>query len=447
MFKLFPLVIYTDGATEGYLKNGNINLDDLVIIKLEMEKNLKIGIIGAGIQGVCNALFLQKKGYQVTLFDKDEPGNLSASYGNAGHFSPYASIPLNRPDILTDVPAMLLSSSGPLAVKWNYVPKMIPWFLKFLKNCSTKNMMHTAKYMHQILDLALPAYDELFDEIDLSGLVENKGIMYIWNDQNLKSRELEINIRNEIGAEQQLLNQKEIHDLEPNIKKIYHAGVFYKKARHARNPKKILLKLLDLFLKKDGKFLKLNVQDITFDNEKPILKSDVQTFIFDRVVIACGAFSKKLTDKLDEKIPLDTERGYHVHFKGCDHLVSRPVVFTNRGFGMTPMEQGLRVVGTVEFGGLENPLSKGRIKNLVNNAKYMLDGLPEHEDEWLGFRPTLPDYLPVIGPSKNYKNVFYSFGHHHLGWTLAAISGKIISNMIANKNTNLNLEPYSSKRF
>ena len=236
-----------------------------------MEKKLKIGVIGAGILGVCNALFLQKKGYQVTLFDKDEPGILSASYGNAGHFSPYASIPLNRPDILTDIPAMLLSSSGPLALKWNYVPKMIPWFIKFLKNCSTKNMMHTAKYMHQILDIALPAYDELFEEIDLSGLVENKGIMYIWNDQNLKSRELEINIRNEIGAEQQLLNKKEIHDLEPNIKKIYHAGVFYEKARHARNPKKILLKLFDLFLKKDGKFLKLNIQDLTFDNEKPII--------------------------------------------------------------------------------------------------------------------------------------------------------------------------------
>jgi len=413
-----------------------------------MEKNLKIGIIGAGIQGVCNALFLQKKGYQVTLFDKDEPGNLSASFGNAGHFSPYASIPLNRPDILTDVPAMLLSSSGPLALKWNYAFKMIPWFLKFIKNCSTKNMMHTAKYMHQILDLALPAYDELFDEIDLSGLVENKGIMYIWNDQNLKSRELEINIRNEIGAEQQLLSQKEIHDLEPNIKKIYHAGVFYKKARHARNPKRILLKLFDLFLKKGGKFLKLNIKDITFDNEKPILKSEAQQFTFDRVVIACGAFSKKLTDKLDEKIPLDTERGYHIHFKGCEHLISRPVVFQNRGFGVTPMEEGLRVVGTVEFGGLENPVSKGRIKNLVNNARYLLDGLPDdHEDEWLGFRPTLPDYLPVIGPSKNHKNIFYSFGHHHLGWTLAAISGKIISKMIADEKTNLNLEPYSSKRF
>ena len=412
-----------------------------------MTKKLKVGIIGAGIQGVCNALFLQKKGHQVTLFDREEPGSQTASYGNAGHFSPYASIPLNRPDIITDVPAMLLSSTGPLALKWNHVPKMIPWFLKFLKNCSTKNMMHTAKYMHQILNIALPAYDELFEEIDLSGLVENKGIMYIWNDQNLKSRELEMNIRNEIGAEQQLLNKKEIHDLEPNIKNIYHAGVFYKKARHARNPGKIWVKLFENFLKKKGKFLKLNIQDLDFDENNPVVRSETQRFVFDKLVISCGAFSKKLTDKLHENIPLDTERGYHIHFKGCDHLISRPIVFQNKGFGMTPMEQGLRVVGTVEFGGLNNPISKSRIKNLIDNAKYLLDGLPDHEDEWLGFRPTLPDYLPVIGPSKNYKNVFYSFGHHHLGWTLGAISGKIISKMISNENNNLDLKPYSSLRF
>ena len=412
-----------------------------------MQKKLKIGVIGAGIQGVCNALFLQKKGYNVTLFDRDEPGSLSASYGNAGHFSPYASLALNRPDVLTDVPSMLLSATGPLALRWNYVPKMIPWFLKFILNCSKKKMMHTAKYTHQILDLALPAFDELFDEVDISGLVEKKGIMYVWNDQNLASRELEISIRKEIGVEQQILTPKEIHDLEPNIKPFYHGGVYYSYARHARNPKKILLKLFDNFLKKDGKFLKINIQSLNIEEEKPILKSEVQSFSFDKVVIACGAFSKKLTDNLNEKIPLDTERGYHVHFKDCEHLISRPVVFANRGFGITPMEQGLRVVGTVEFGGLNNPLSKSRIRNLINGAKYMLDGLHEHEDEWLGFRPSLPDFLPVIGPSKNYKNVFYCFGHNHLGWTLGAISGKIISKMIANENTNLNLEPYSSRRF
>jgi len=407
-----------------------------------------VGVVGAGIQGICISLFLIKKGFRVTLIDREDPGKESASYGNAGHFSPYASVPINRPDILTDVSSMLFSSTGPLALRWNYVPRMIPWFLRFIRNCSKKKMLHTTKYMHQILDLALPAYDELFKDVNVSELLESKGIIYFWTDKDLKSRELEINIRKELGIEQKLLNSHEIHDLEPHIKKIYHAGVFYPSAKHTRNPKKILLKLFDLFLNKGGRFEKQNVQTINFSSDdKPIIKTDLKFFSFEKAVIACGAFSKKLTDQVDEKIPLDTERGYHVHFKGHDHLLSRPVIFLNRGFGITPMEQGLRVVGTVEFGGLENPLSKKRINNLVNNAKYLFPELGKHHDEWLGFRPTLPDFLPVMGPSKNHKNLFYSFGHHHLGWTLGAISGKILAGMIAKENTNLDLSPYKSLRF
>tara|TARA_B100000686_G_scaffold94946_1_gene101505 strand:- start:136 stop:1392 length:1257 start_codon:yes stop_codon:yes gene_type:complete len=414
----------------------------------DVKQKSSVGVIGAGIQGVCISLCLIKKGFKVTLFDQDDPGKSSASYGNAGHFSPYASVPINRPDILVDVPSMLLSSTGPLALRWNYAARMIPWFLKFIKNCSKKNMMHTAKYMHQILDIALPAYDELFEDIDISGLVENKGIIYFWTKKDLKSRELEINIRKQLGVKQQLLTPHEIHDLEPHIRKIYHGGILYSNARHARNPRKILLKLFDLFLKRGGNFKKQNVQTITFSSEdKPQIKTDTNTYFFEKAVIACGAFSKKLTDQMGEKIPLDTERGYHVHFQGYDHLLSRPVIFLNRGFGITPMEQGLRVVGTVEFGGLNNPPSKKRILNLVNNAKYLFPELKDHHDEWLGFRPTLPDFLPVIGTSKNHKNLFYSFGHHHLGWTLGAISGKIISKMISGEKTNLNLEPYSSLRF
>lgn len=414
----------------------------------DVQLKSSVGIVGAGIQGICIALFLIKKGFKVTLIDRDDPGKHSASYGNAGHFSPYASVPINRPDILVDIPSMLLSSTGPLSLKWNYVPKMIPWFLKFIKKCSKKNMMHTAKYMHQILNLAIPSYDELFQEIDISELVESKGIIYFWTNKDLKSRELEINIRNQLGVKQQLLTPHEIHDLEPHIKKIYHGGVLYANAKHTRNPKKILLKLFDLFLTKGGSFKKQNVQMINFSSDnKPKIKTNSNSFTFDKAVIACGAFSKKLTDQVDEKIPLDTERGYHVHFKGHDHLLSRPVIFLNRGFGITPMEQGLRVVGTVEFGGLENPLSKKRILNLVNNAKYLFPELSEHHDEWLGFRPSLPDFLPVIGPSKNYRNLFYAFGHHHLGWTLGAITGKIIAGMLSGENTNLNLAPYSSLRF
>ena len=407
-----------------------------------------IGVIGAGIQGVCISLCLIKKGFEVTLIDREDPGKESASYGNAGHFSPYASVPVNRPDILVDVPTMLLSSTGPLALKWNYVPKMIPWFIKFIKNCSKKNMLHTTKYMHQILDLALPAYDELFEDINVSELVESKGIIYFWTNKDLKSRELEINMRKELGVKQQLLTPHEIHDLEPHIKQIYHGGVLYPNARHTRNPKKVLLKLFDLFIKKGGHFEKQNVQSISFTTDnKPVIKTNLNFYNFDKAVIACGAFSKKITDQLGEKIPLDTERGYHVHFKGHDHLLTRPVIFLNRGFGITPMEQGLRVVGTVEFGGLDNPVSKKRMLNLVNNAKYLFPELTEHHDEWLGFRPTLPDFLPVMGPSKNYKNLFYSFGHHHLGWTLGAISGKIVSGMIAGENTNLDLSAYNSTRF
>tara|TARA_Y100000590_G_scaffold448576_1_gene585478 strand:+ start:242 stop:1495 length:1254 start_codon:yes stop_codon:yes gene_type:complete len=413
----------------------------------ETNKSSSVGVIGAGIQGVCVSLCLIKKGFKVTLLDRDEPGK-SASYGNAGHFSPYASVPINRPDILVDVPAMLLSSAGPLSLQWNYVPKMIPWFIKFIKNCSKKNMMHTAKYMHQILDLALPAYDELFQNIDVSGLVENKGIIYFWTDKDLKSRELEIKIRKELGVEQKLLTPHEIHDLEPHIRKIYHGGVYYPSARHATNPRKILLKLFESFLKLGGIFVKQNVNKMTVSSDDKILiETNSNSYTFDKTVVACGAFSKKLTDQMGEKIPLDTERGYHVHFKGYNHLLSRPIIFLNRGFGITPMEQGLRVVGTVEFGGLENPINKKRIQNLVNNAKYLFPKISEHYDEWLGFRPTLPDFLPVMGPSKNHKNLFYSFGHHHLGWTLGAISGKIISKMISGEKTNLNLEPYSSLRF
>ena len=217
---------------------------------------------------------------------------------------------------------------------------------------------------------------------------------------------------------------------------------------HARDPHGILKKIFKLYLDKGGKFIQTNITSIeqsAFD--ETIIKSENEEFKFEKSVIASGAFSKKLTDQLGENIPLDTERGYHVHFKGKDHLISRPVIFLDRGFGMTPMNQGLRAVGTVELGGLENPPSEKRIEYVIKCAKELLPQLGEHEDEWLGFRPTLPDFLPILGPSLKNKNIIYAFGHQHLGWTLGAITGKIISGIVAGEKTNLDLTPYSSKRF
>ena len=406
-----------------------------------------VGIVGAGIQGVCAGLHILKKSIPVTIFDKQDPG-MMASYGNAGHFSPYAVLQLNRPDVIYDVPKMLLSSSGPLALKWNYIPKMLPWIFKYFKSSTKKNMMHTAKYMHQILNLSLDAYDDMFKDIDTTNLVERKGIIYVWTNKNKKSRELEIKIRDELGVKQKLVSKEEILELEPNLNPVFDAGAYYDYAYHARDPHGILKRLFDLFIKKGGRFQKSEVKDIkqTDDNNSEIVTSE-KNYNFEKIVLACGAFSKYFTDKLGENIPLDTERGYHVHFESMEHLISRPVIFLDRGFGMTPMNQGLRAVGTVELGGLKNPISKKRIDYIVKCAKELLPQLKEHKDEWLGFRPTLPDFLPVIGPSSKFKNIIYSFGHQHLGWTLGAITGKIVSGIISGENTNLDLQPYSSKRF
>tara|TARA_Y100001970_G_scaffold223764_1_gene275542 strand:- start:1295 stop:2545 length:1251 start_codon:yes stop_codon:yes gene_type:complete len=406
-----------------------------------------VGIVGAGIQGVCIGYQLIKKGIPTTIFDRVDPGTM-ASYGNAGHFSPYAILQLNRPDILYDIPKMLFSSYGPLALKWNYIPKMFPWIYHYLKNCNEKSMMHTAKFMHQILNQSMEAYEELFQEIDTTNLIEQKGIIYIWTNKNQKSRNLEIKVRNQFGIKQKILNVKEILELEPNLKPVFTGGCYYDYAYHARDPLGILKKIFDLFIKKGGKFIKQNVESIKqLSENKTIIKTDEKEFNFEKSVIASGAFSKKFTDQLGEKIPLDTERGYHVHFKGMDQLIKRPVIFLDRGFGMTPMNQGLRAVGTVELGGLKNPISKKRIDYVVKCAKELLPQLKQHQDEWLGFRPTLPDFLPVLGPSKNNKNIIYAFGHQHLGWTLGAVTGKIISGILTNEKTNLDLSAYRSSRF
>ena len=418
---------------------------------MERYKCRSVGIIGSGIQGTCAGLQLIKKGIPVTIFDRNDPLSdqfRPASYGNAGHFSPYAVLKFNRPDILKDVPKMLFSSHGPLSLKWNYIFKLFPWIKHYLKNCNKTSMLHTAKYMHQISRSADESYEEIFKEIDTTNLLDRKGIIYVWSNKNLKSRNLEIKVRNDLGIKQKLLSKEEILALEPNLNPIFDAGILYENSMFARDPHAILKKIFKLFLSKGGKFIQENIQSLKqVEKNKTVLNSEKAEYNFEKIVVAAGAHSKKLTDQLGENIPLDTERGYHVHFKGMNNLLNRPVICLDRGFSLSPMNQGLRAVGTVEFGGLRNPPSKERIKYIINCAKEFLPQLDAHYDEWMGFRPSLPDFLPVIGPSFKNKNIVYAFGHDHLGWTLGAVTGKIVSGIVAEEKTNLDLSPYSSKRF
>ena len=401
-----------------------------------------IVIIGAGIIGTCCAYFLQKEGFKVTIIDRNEPGS-GASYGNAGSFSDYSVLSLNTPDIFLNIPYYLLSSNSPLSIKLNYIFKLMPWMMKFLSNCTNDKMLHTAKNMKIILEQSISSYEEIFSDIDVSNLYEKKGVLYLWGKNNLKSYEQGVTIRNQLGVKQKILSKDEIKALEPNINPIYEKGVLYESAMCAKNPKKILQKIFDKFLELGGTFVDDEISEI---KDQSILgKKD--HYEYDKLIISAGAFSKKMTDQLGENIPLETERGYHVHFKNCEHLVSRGVCFADSGLYLTPMEQGLRAAGTVELGGLDNPPSKKRIDYVINQAKLLINNLPEPYDSWMGFRPTLPDFLPVIGKSKFKGNIFYAFGHNHLGWTLGAITGKVIRDSVIERKSNFNLSSFLSSRF
>jgi glycine/D-amino acid oxidase-like deaminating enzyme len=404
--------------------------------------NKKISILGSGIIGLCSGYHLLKKGYEVTFYDRDEPGN-GASYGNAGSFSDYGAVPLNQPSIIKSLPKYLFSSFSPLSIKFNYLHKILPWTFQFLKNCNQRSMRNTAEKMNDLLVFSIAEYKKIFKDIGAEDLVEQKGALYIYGrDSKEKVNESNL-LREALKIKQHLLTKYEVHDLEPNLNPIYEGGIYFPNSLHARNPKKISDKIFFKCLEMGATFVKDEILTI----QKNKIKSKNKEYNFDHLLITAGAFSKKFTDQLGETIPLETERGYHVHFKDSDAILKRPVCSLDNWIYLTPMEQGLRAAGTVEFGGLQNPPSPKRIQYVTQEAKKMLSNLPDPCDSWMGFRPTLPDFIPVIGESKHYENIFYAFGHHHLGWTLGAITGSIIAKLISKDGVNLNFSKYRSTRF
>ena len=304
-------------------------------------------------------------------------------------------------------------------------------------------MRNTAEKMNDLLVFSITEYEKIFKDIGAEDLVEQKGTLYIYGEDNKEPVKESNLLRQELKIKQHLLSKHEVHDMEPNLNPIYEGGIYFPNAMHTKNPKKISDKIFSKCLEMGATFIKDEI--ITIDSQK--LKSKDKEYAFEELLITAGAFSKQFTDQLGESIPLETERGYHVHFKESARVVNRPVCSLDNGIYLTPMEQGLRAAGTVELGGLNNPPSPKRIQYVTQETKKMISNLPDPYDSWMGFRPSLPDFVPVIGESKHYKNIFYAFGHHHLGWTLAAITGSVISKIICKDGVNLNFSKYSSDRF
>ena len=406
-----------------------------------------IAVIGAGIVGICSAYFLQKSGYKVTLFDHKEPGSMTSS-GHACTFADYACIPVNSPTIFKDLPSMLLKQDGPLAIDFGYVIKNLPWALSFLKNCSKDKVEYIASSLAIFLKHSRLPYDQLFKEIDVSQYINNNETLYLYKtEKEYQAAKYSIDLRKKNGVKIRELNIAEINDIEPNIAPVYFCGLIFEGSRHTINPIKVSKKIFESFLQKGGSFLNKKITAISNTLSSIKIISENNTFDFDNIIISAGAWSKELALMIGDKFPLDTERGYHVLFEINKKLINRPIGWSQSGFYTIQIEDGIRAAGTVEIAGLYNKPNQKRLSMIEREARKLLPNLGKVKSTWLGFRPTLPDAMPIIGQSEKNKNVFYAFGHQHIGWTLGAITGKVITELVNKRKPNFDISAFSPNRF
>ena len=407
----------------------------------------KIAVVGAGIVGICTSYFLQKSGFEVTLIDKEEPGSMT-SYGHACTFADYANVPVNDPSLFKKIPSMLLKSNGPLSIDIFYIIKNLPWALKFLQNCRKDKVEEIALSLGNLLQHARLSYDQIFEEVDVSKYINNEENIYIYdNVKNYNNSSYSVNLRKKSNIKVNELTKKEIHDLEPNLASVYHAGQLFVGTRHTTNPLAISKKIFKNFLERGGEYICENVKKIIHQDTSVNLVLENENINFDQVVVSAGAWSKSIAKMVGDEFPLDTERGYHVLFEVNKKLINRPIGWSPSGFYLVQMEDGIRAAGTVEIAGLHKPPNKKRLDMIEAEARKLLPGLGKVKSTWMGRRPTMPDSMPVIGRSNKSKNILYAFGHQHIGWSLAAVTGKAINELAKGSQPNFDISAFNPARF
>ena len=406
-----------------------------------------IAVVGAGIVGICSAYFLKKSGFSVTLIDKEDPGTMT-SFGHACSFADYANVPVNYPGLIWDVPKMLLKKDGPLAVDFFYILKNLPWALSFLKNCKKEKVDEIASSLTNLLKHSQISYDEIFKEVNVQEYISHEENLYLFDTKkSLLDYEYANIIRKNNRVKVRNLNKEEVKELEPNIADVYYAGQLFTGSRHTTNPLAISIKIFDKFLELGGIYIKQNVTNLIQKENSIDLSLGYKKNSFDKIIVCAGAWSNQIANMIGENFPLDTERGYHILFNTNEKLIKRPVAWSESGFYLIQIHDGVRAAGTVEIAGINKKPNLKRIKMIERQSRKVLPQLGEIKSTWMGRRPTLPDSLPIIGTSSKNKNIIYAFGHQHIGWTLGAITGKIVSTISNDKTPNINIEAYSPNRF
>ena len=413
-----------------------------------MSNQVNIAVIGAGIVGLCTAKKLQDQGYSVTIFDQQGIAQ-KCSKGNAGHFATEQVFPLAQASLLTKIPSMLFSQNGPLKIDWRYLHCALPWFWKFITNMRSAKLIANTKALKALNFSALLAYQSLLGRKDFAKLITLNGSLLTFEDTTRSDINKIYQKYKQQGVAVKWLSGNEIFSLEPSLNRQIKNALLFTDVGHSVDPYALCQHIYKRFSTAGGKFQQRGVCDVTTsDNSVTLTCTDQSGAQFDKVIVCTGAWSKQLSHQLGFDVPLDTERGYHAMIKQQTSL-SRPVASAERQFIITPMSSGLRVAGTVEFAGLDAPENHQRTDVLMEHAAALLpsiDNTPASET-WMGCRPSLPDSLPVIGRSPHHRNVYFGFGHQHLGLTQAAITAELLAQLCNSEVPSLDLTPYRIDRF
>lgn len=412
-------------------------------------------IIGSGIVGACCALELARAGHAVTLIDSGEPaGRQSASYGHGCWISPASVVPMSMPGLWKKVPGYLLNPHGPLVIRWRHLPRLVPWLLRFLRaGSSVPRVEATAKALDRLLHDSPERHEALSREVGAPELIRREGLLYAYPDRRaFEAESLSWHLRRMTGLRWRELDAAALAAREPDLDKRYTFGVLAEDGAHCTDPAAYIAAIVAAACAHGARVIRATAREILRDGDRIRgVRTDSGVIACDRVVIAAGAWSKRLARSGGDRIPLESERGYHGVIALDAGGPRHPVMPSDGKMANTPTAAGLRLSGQVELASLETPPNWSRVDILMAHARGTypaLAGTQERPvDRWMGHRPSTPDGLPVIGRSSRSPDIFYAFGHGHVGFATAPATGRIVAQHVAGLPEAPDITVFSARRF
>ncbi|HYF53819.1 MAG TPA: FAD-binding oxidoreductase [Salinarimonas sp.] len=411
---------------------------------------MRVAVIGAGIVGLSCAHALLDEGHAVTLID---PGAQEgrACEGNAGWIAHTDILPLASAKAWRHVPRWLLDPLGPLAIRPAYLPRLAPWLARFLLASTPAAVAASAAAIRAINAEALPAWRRRLAGLGLSDHLRERGALSVWRSPAAFAASRPMLARQRaLGIPVDELDGAGVRALEPALGAAVAAGALYPTVSHVSDPALLVRALADRARDRGAASVAARARAVEPTRTgADVLLDDGRRVAAERVVIAAGAWSRALAASVGDRVPLDTERGYNVTLAPGTLGLTRPIAYEGEGFVTTPLETGDRVGGAVEFGGLDAPANHARTDAILARLRRFLPDLPSASEgrRWMGFRPSLPDSLPVIGPSRASPHVVHAFGHAHHGLTQAAVTAELVAALVAGRRPAIELAPYAAQRF